>query len=104
VPRQGTAYTLPAANPHTQVTSTGTADVKTITLEKATSAIVVDAKTNTGFLTFDGSTPSSSNGQVIIAGASPVTLPLGFYCHSGHQVKWASSVAGNAILDLLQLW
>jgi hypothetical protein len=103
VPRLGTSYVLPSANVHTQVTSTGTADVKTITLEPGSSAMLVDAKTNAGFLTFNGSTPSATNGLPIVNGAQPVLIPLGWYAHSGHQVKWASSVAGNSVLDLLQI-
>ena len=35
---------MPGANAHTQVTSTGTADVKTVTLETSCSAVIVDAK------------------------------------------------------------
>ncbi len=96
-------WTLPAQNAHTQTTSTGTADVKTITLEPNCSAIVCAAKTNPGFLSFNGSTPSSSNGIAIAVSAQPALLPCGYYSHSGHQLKWASSAAGNAVLDLLQL-
>jgi hypothetical protein len=103
MPRQGTAYVLPSANPHTQVTSTGTADVKAITLEPNCAAILVSARTNSGFLTFNGSTPSATNGLDLIAGASAVLLPIGFYAHSGHQLKWVSAAAGNAVLDLLQM-
>lgn len=99
----GRTFLLPGANGHTQVTSTGTADVKTITLEGNCAAVVVDAKTNVGFLTFNGSTPSATNGLPIVAGAQPVMIPLGFFSHAGHAVKWASSVAGNSVLDLLQV-
>jgi hypothetical protein len=94
---------LPGANAHTQVTSTGTADVETITLEPASSAIVIDARTNPGYLTWNGSTPSSSNGLPLVPGGQPLIIPLGWYANSGHQLKWASSVAGNAVLDLLQM-
>jgi hypothetical protein len=96
-------YVCPSQNAHVEVTSTGTADTKTITLEPNVSAIVVCAKTNVGFLSFNGSTPSASNGTPIIPGAQPVTLSVGFYSHGAHQLKWASSAAANSVLDVLQL-
>jgi hypothetical protein len=103
VPLQGQAFYLTGANGHVQTTSTGTADVKTITLEPSCHAIMVSARTTAGILTFNGSTPSSSNGLDVSAGANPTLLPLGYNLHGGHQLKWASSAAANAVLNVQQM-
>jgi hypothetical protein len=101
--KAGQLYYLTRANAHRQVTSTGTGNVQTVTLEPDCAALELSCRTTRGYLTFDGSTPSASNGLDIIAGAQAIVIPLGYNAHSGHQLKWASSAAANAVLCITQL-
>jgi hypothetical protein len=77
--------------------------VQTITLGGGCSAIPVGARTNACYLTFNGFDALGDERARRRTSAAPVLIPLGYHLHSGHQIKWASSVAGNAVLNVLQL-
>jgi len=74
----------------------------TLTLEPTCTAVILGARTQNMFVTFDDSAPSASNGLVIVAGAQPVYIPLGYFAHASHNLKVVESAATGA-LDVLQL-
>lgn len=79
-----------------QVTSTGTSDVQTVTTGNSCSAVLITVETNAARVTFDGTTPSSSNGVVIPKDAVP--LLIGF--RHNRTIKAVSTVAGNSIVNV----
>jgi hypothetical protein len=98
-------YSLPGTAPQTQITTGAGNTVQTLTLQPRCSALILSGQgsgTNVAFVTFDNSTPSSSNGQVIVATGQPVTLPIGYYSHASHAVKVIGSAA-NTLLNVTQL-
>ncbi len=82
-----------------QLTSTGTAVVETATIPANTSAILITVETNAARMTFTGTTPDATHGQVIPAGVSPLLLLLG----SGTTIKFTSTVAANSVANLTYL-
>lgn len=83
----------------TQVTSTGTADVKTATAPTSTGGCYITVETNAARVTLDGSAPSSSNGIVIQKDSAPCYMPL----KSGTVIKAASTIAANSIVNVAWL-
>lgn len=86
----------PTASPHQQATSTGTADVQTLTLPATTQAVFLSVETTGCYLTVDGTTPSSSNGIFLPTGVLHF-VPLG----PGLTVKFASSAAAVSKVNAL---
>jgi hypothetical protein len=79
-----------------QATSTGTADVKTITPPKGASSALITVETTSARMTFDGSTPSSGNGIVVPTAALPLLIPVGVGC----TIKFAATAAANSVVDV----
>lgn len=105
MPRQGTSYELTGTAPHTQLTTGAGNSVQTLALDANCAAVILSGQgtgTNLAYVTFDNSTPASSNGVVILAAAQPVIIPLGYYAHSSHSLKVIGS-AINTILNVLQI-
>ena len=76
--------------------------VNTILLAVNCVAVVLGARTQSVAVVFDNTTPSATNGIVIVAGAQPVYIPLGYHAEGNHNLKSISLVAGG-LLDVLQL-
>jgi hypothetical protein len=87
-------FALPTGS-HTQATSTGTGDVKTLAAPPSAKGFLFSALTNGVYFTLDGSVPSSSNGLHSPAGTAPVFIPL------GKDIKFAADTAGNAIVSVI---
>lgn len=96
-PVSGTVSVTPSAPISTaQATSTGTGDVKTIAVPANAHTAILSAETNDARVTFDGSTPSATNGlEILHTGSSVGPYPV----TPGGSVKVASTAAGNCILD-----
>lgn len=85
---------------HRKFTSTGTADIQTVgDLPKGTSLVLVSVETNPGRFTLDGTDPSLGVGPIMPNGTPPWLLTVG----QGVQIKWVSTVAGSAVLQLTYL-
>jgi len=79
--------------------------MQTLALDKGPGGLILSGAgtgTNLAYLTFDGSTPSASNGIVIVATGSPVLLPVGYYSHGAHTLKVIGS-AVNTVLNVTQM-
>lgn len=57
-------------------TRTAVDTAQAITMNRNTTAVLLAATSQTVFVTFDGTTPTATNGIPIIAGAQPVLIPL----------------------------
>lgn len=82
-----------------QVTSTGTADVHTVTPPANCSALLLTVETTAARMVFDGSTPGAANGLLCPTGLAPVLIPVG----PGSTIKFASSAAAASIVDIAYL-
>ena len=82
-----------------QATSTGTGDVHTLTIPARCSAALITVETTAARVTLDGSAPGAGNGLVFPIALSPVLVPIG----PGTTIKFASSAAGNSIVDVAYL-
>jgi len=80
--------------PHVQATSTGTADAKTLASPPGAKGFLISVMTNGAYFTFDGTTPSSTDGLHIVAGTAPVFIPI------GKSITFASDTAGNAVVSV----
>lgn len=80
----------------------GVDSAQTLALEKDCVALLLGARTQSVSVTFDNSTPSATNGLVIVAGAQPVYLPLGYHAEGNHNLK-AIGLAAGGFLDVVQL-
>jgi hypothetical protein len=82
---------------HESATSTGTADIKTITKPPNANGMYLSAKTNNARVTFDGTAPGAgvAPGLIIVAGAQPVFFPF------ATDIKFVSEIAGNSELNVL---
>lgn len=76
--------------------------VQTITLNAKCTAVMVGARAQNVFVTLDDSTPSATKGLVIIQGAQPVYIPLGYHANVNHSLKAIGATTGG-FLDLVQL-
>ena len=90
------SYGMPSGGEqaHVQSTSTGLADVKTVTAPGRASACYLSAATSNACVVFDGTTPSTTNGMLITQGLQPVLIEI------GKTIKFASAVAGNSLLNV----
>jgi hypothetical protein len=79
-----------------QLTSTSTSDVKSSVGPVGSDHVLISSETNDARVTFDGSTPSSSNGHVVPKAAIPLYLPLG----EGSTLKIVSTAAGTSLLNV----
>lgn len=79
---------------HVQGTSTGTGDVHTVTAPSGAKGFFITVQTNGIYFTWDGTSPSSTNGLHAVAGAAPVFIPI------GKNFQFASDAAGNAVVNV----
>lgn len=77
-----------SVSPHAQVTSSGTADVQSLAAPASASALLATVETTACYMTFDGTTPSATNGIFLPTGVVHF-LPVA----AGLTVKIASSAA-----------
>lgn len=98
MPRENSSrYAIAATTPHAQATSTGTGDVKTLARPASAIAVYLTVTTNAARVVFDGSTPSSTNGILVPTGV------LWLFEIGGSDIKFASSIAANSVVDALWL-
>lgn len=76
--------------------------VQTLTMEPACTSLILNARTQNVFITFDDSAPSTTNGITVIAAAQPWECPIGYFSHSSHNLKALGAAAGGK-LDVLQI-
>ena len=81
-------------SPHAQATSTATNDVKTMTPPAGAHGVFLTVSTNGCTMTFDGTTPSSSNGVAFPKDGVPAFFPLGT-----STIKFISQAAGNSVVN-----
>lgn len=82
-----------------QTTSTGTADVKTVSPpapDNQPQAVMISVETNDAWVTIDGTTPSATNRLIFPKAAMPQLVLLG-----SDTIKFTSSIAGNSILNVV---
>ena len=85
-----------ASTPHAQATSTATNDTKTLSRPSNAIACYLTVSTTAARVTFDSTTPTSSNGLVL------QTNVLHFFSVSS-DIKFTSTAAANSIVDILWL-
>jgi hypothetical protein len=76
--------------------------VQTLLMESACRELILSARAQSVAVTFDDSTPSATNGIVIVSGQQPVRIPLGYHAHGAHNLK-AIGLAAGGFLDVLQI-
>ena len=96
-----TIYQPTLTGPHAQATSTGTGNVASLTPPAGAHGFWITASTNGCYLTLDGTTPDSSNGLPLAKDGLPLFLPL--VPQASDALKFASQVAGNAVVNVLWL-
>lgn len=79
-----------------QLTSTGTADVKTATVPEDTSAILITVETTNARVTLTGDAPSATKGHVFPKDSLPVLLLVGV----GTTIKVASTAAAASVVGI----
>lgn len=86
-------FGVPSTGAHNQTTTADNTTVKTVSLATNTRAIYVGVTSKKVYMTFDGSTPSSTNGLGIVPDALPMYISVG-----SPTIKWISSdVAGSTV-------
>lgn len=60
----------------TQLTSTGTTNSQTATVPAGAHGFLIHVGTTSGYITMDGSTPSSTNGLLITKDQLPLFIPV----------------------------
>lgn len=90
-----------SATAHQRGSSSGTANVQTITLGKMTSAVLITVETTSARVTFDGSDPSAASAPstVFPAGGAPVLVPVG----AATVIKWCSTAAAASVMQVCEL-
>jgi hypothetical protein len=71
-----------------------------VTLDKKTNAVLLGAVTGNVYVTFDDTAASLTNGIPIVAGATPVLIPVGYIGAVNRKLHFFST-AGS--IDLVQL-
>lgn len=90
---------LPAGLSQTSLTSSA---ASTVTQRPGSTAFAVTVATNNVYWTFDGSTPSSTNGLLLIAASQPLVLPIGQPGSNGLVHKFQAA-AGTATVNFQSL-
>lgn len=80
---------------HVSATSTGTANVQTVTAPATATGFFINVETNGLRFTLDGTTPDATNGLMLPTGAVPQFFPI------GATIKFVSQAAGNAVAHVL---
>lgn len=92
---------MQAGTAHQRGSSSGVANVQTITLAGNTSAVFITVETTSARVTFDGSDPSAANAPSIVIPAAgvPIMIPVG----GGTVIKWVSTAAAASIVQTLEV-
>lgn len=88
-----------SSDSHDRASSSGTADIQTITPPAGASGFLIAVETTNARVTFDGSTPASTNGLVYPKDVAPVEhhfLP--------EEINWTSTAAAASIVDVCWLF
>ena len=85
-----------------QVTSTGTANLQSLAIPTGARALLISVETTDARMTFDGSTPGTTNGHVIKAGVNPFVIELGGAAIAP-VVQFKSTAGANSIVDVTYL-
>lgn len=83
--------------------STTVADNTTVTTDAAPAGargLLLSAKSKAVYVTFDGTTPSSTNGLYFPAETMPVFIPV---IPTGGSIKWISADVAGSTVDILWL-
>jgi hypothetical protein len=83
-----------------QATSTGTANVATITLPGNAIGFVISIETNAARVTFDGSTPGATS---TLFPVTSVPYQFTFQPAAGQSIKFASNIAANSVVTVQPL-
>ena len=91
-------YDVPAvAASHARATSSGIANVQTLSPPAGTSACVLTVQTSNAQATFNGIDASTTNGIILQKDASPIFFPF------AETIKFVSTAAVNSVVDVLWL-
>lgn len=80
-------------------TSPDASTVKTLTPTAGTSGLLITVETTNARVTFDGSTPSATNGHVFPKDQPPWYVPVS----SDARVKWISTASADCIVQVSSL-
>jgi hypothetical protein len=93
---RSTTFNITGSAPHAQASSSGTANVQTLTAPPSASACLVTVETTGCYAVFNGTTPSATNGIFIPTGVV-VTLPV------AQSISFASSAAAASKVNVVWL-
>jgi hypothetical protein len=80
---------------HVQATSTGTADIKTLTPPAGVRGVYLTVSTTNAIVTFDGTAPGAANGLALIKDALPIFFPV------AKAIQLASSAAASCVVNAM---
>lgn len=83
-----------------QIAPTSTTDTKTYTAPAGTSAVLIGVETTDARITFDGTTPTATNGLVYPKALSPVLVPVG---PGGLTIKAVATSAATSTVGIVPL-
>lgn len=88
------------ATAHQRGSSSGTANVATITLKPDTSQITIAVETTSARVTFDGTDPSVASAPSIVfpKDSLPLLQPVG----AGTVIKWCSTAAAASVVQVAE--
>lgn len=87
-------YGIPSTSFFTQLTSTGTTNSQTATPPAGAVGFFIQVGTTSGYITLDGSTPSSSNGLLIAKDQLPMFIPV------AQTIILRSSAGANSVASI----
>lgn len=94
-------YEPTASGAHTSDTTADATTVKTKAPAAGAIGLLLSVKSKAAYVTFDGTTPSSTNGMYFPAETMPVFLPI--LPSGGQSLKWISSDVAGSTVDILWL-
>ena len=87
-------YGVPSTSFFVQLTSTGTTNSQTATPPAGAVGFFIQVGTTSGYITLDGSTPSSSNGLLITKDQLPMFIPV------AQTIILRSSAGANSVASI----
>ena len=88
------SYGVPSTSFFTQLTSTGTSNSQTATPPAGAHGFFIQVGTTSGYITLDGSTPSSTNGLLITKDQLPFFIPI------AQTIILRSSAGANSVASI----
>lgn len=92
-------YSVTSAAAHFQKSPDATT-AQVFTVATGARGLFVTCTTNDAYITFDGSTPSSTNGLALVKSTAPVFFPV----NPKYSVKVLSTVAGGSVVNVMWVW